>query len=452
MNEPAGEAQVARVLNERRPLMGEGALPKQSDVVIIGGGIVGCSTAYFLAKRGVSVSVFEKGRVACEQSGRNWGWVRQQGRAAQELPMMMRANAIWRQWQNDGIDTGFAQGGCLYLANTQEELDAHAEWLKIAVAHDLETQLISGEKLSTLFDGANTWAGALYTPGDGRAEPGRAVPALARAALASGAQVIEQCAVRGVESQGGRVSAVVTERGTINTSQVVCAAGAWTSLFAGAHGITVPQLKIKGTVARTAPAEKVTDGTIWAPDIAIRHRNDGGYTVAHGSALEHTLVPNSFRFARKFMPAFKQEHGAARLRAGREFFTELFQRRTWPLDKPTVFEKQRVLHPAPSASILKEMRTALDTNFPALKGAQFAESWAGMIEASPDMIPMIGPCDQLPGFYVATGFSGHGFGLGPGAGEALAKMITGEPADFDMHAFRLSRYFDGSKIELGPTL
>ena len=102
--------------------------------------------------------------------------------------------------------------------------------------------------------------------------------------------------------------------------------------------------------------------------------------------------------------------------------------------------------------MLNKTRRALDKNFPELKDARFVETWAGMIEASPDMIPIMGNDETLEGFYLATGFSGHGFGFGPGAGEAMADLITGNRSANSLKDFRLNRFFDGSKIELGPTV
>ena len=128
------------------------------------------------------------------------------------------------------------------------------------------------------------------------------------------------------------------------------------------------------------------------------------------------------------------------------------QPKTWDLDQPTFFETNRVLHPSPSEKILKSTRRALDKNFPELKDARFVETWAGMIEASPDMIPIISETQALPGFFVATGFSGHGFGLGPGAGEAMADLVRGARNPESLHGLRAHRFFDGSKIELGPTV
>jgi len=127
----------------------------------------------------------------------------------------------------------------------------------------------------------------MYTPSDGRAEPHKAAPAIARAAGRRGATILTSCAVRGIETEGGRVAAVVTEHGTIKTSTVACAAGAWTSMFCRSLGVTVPQLKVRGTVARTAPAENVLDGSLFDHRIALSRREDGGYTVAHGTILDH---------------------------------------------------------------------------------------------------------------------------------------------------------------------
>lgn len=426
--------------------------PEAVDVVVVGGGIVGCSTAWFLAKGGLKVALCEKGRIAGEQSSRNWGFVRQQGRDAAEMPMIMESLRIWRGLEDEiGEDVGFAQSGTLYLARDQAELDARAEWLAVANMHQLDTKVVTGAALDNLLDGANSrkdqWAGALHTASDGRAEPAKAVPAIARAAARQGVAVLTRCAVRGIESEAGRVAAVVTERGRIRTAAVVCAAGVWSSLFSGNLGITVPQLKVRGTVARTAPAPNIADGAVWSPLIAIRRRQDGGYTVAHGSATEHPITPDSFRFFRKFIGAYSVDAASLRLRLDHCFFEEFRTPRRWALDAPTVFEKTRVLDPAPSPRILREIRTNLDRWFPQLAAIPIVESWAGMIEASPDALPIICEDATLPGYFIATGFSGHGFGIGPGAGRAIADMVAGAPPMFDMTPFRLTRFFDGTPIK-----
>ena len=233
------------------------ATPASADVVIIGGGIVGIATAWFLAKQGLSVVVCEKGHIAGEQSGRNWGWVRQQGRDVREMPMIVESLRIWRElWQDIGEDVGFRQHGILYLIDDDAKLERYAAWADMAKTYGTGSRLIEAGELKALVYGAHPkWRGALYTESDGRAEPHLATPALARAVSRSGGTVLTGCAVRGIETTAGRVSAVITEHGRIDTSTVLCAAGAWTSMFCRSLGIRVPQLRIRGTVARTAPAE-----------------------------------------------------------------------------------------------------------------------------------------------------------------------------------------------------
>ena len=179
-------------------------LPDAADVAIVGGGIVGCSAAYFLARSGVSVALFEKGRIAGEQSGRNWGWVRQQGRSPVELPLMMQSLRLWKELPTQlGEDIGFHQGGSLYLAEDAKQLAALEEWLAVAREHSLATRIVTGSELKAVFAAGDRWAGALYTASDSRAEPSRAVPAIARGAVHAGASILSRTAVRGIETAPG---------------------------------------------------------------------------------------------------------------------------------------------------------------------------------------------------------------------------------------------------------
>jgi len=431
-----------------RPLASPGKIPDSADIVIIGGGIVGVSTAWFLARQGIRVALCEKGHIAGEQSGRNWGWVRQQGRDVRELPMMIESMNVWRGLESEiGEDVGFIQGGCLFAARRQKELDGFADWLEIAREHGLDTRIITGKELERqVGPAASQWAGAMFTASDGRAEPHKATPALARAAASKGASILTACAARGLETEGGRVSAVVTERGAIRTSVVLCAAGAWSSLFCRPLGIAVPQLKVHGNVLRTAPARATLNGNLFDSKVGIRRRQDGGFTVAHGSLLLHPVTPSTFRYAFKFLPALRQEFKTLRLSIGKEFLEEFCTPSRWALDAVSPFEKNRVLNPRPAPSVIAKIKANLAVTFPELAGVEIAETWAGMVETSPDVVPVICPIDRIPGFYLATGFSGHGFGIGPGAGKAIAGMLTGADSGIDLSQLRLERFFDGSPI------
>jgi glycine/D-amino acid oxidase-like deaminating enzyme len=423
-------------------------IPAEADVVIIGGGIVGVSTAWFLAQQGIDVVLCEKGYVAGEQSGRNWGWVRQQGRDPRELPMMMESRRIWLGLEEQiGEEVGLAESGCLFLARTEKQMEEYEAWTSIAREYGLHTEMISGERLDAeVMHASSQWLGALYTPSDCRAEPHKAAPAIARAAAREGAGILTSCAVRGIETQAGAVSAVVTEHGTIRTSTVLCAAGAWTSMFCRSLGISVPQLRVRGTVVRTVPAVKILNGCAFDDKVGIRRRQDGGYTVAHGSILDHSITPSTVRHGFKFLPALRQEFDVLRLSIGRDFVDELLTPRRWPLDRPGPFEKTRVLNPQANPKVLPQISKNLGEAFPALAGTEIAESWAGMVETSPDVVPIISPHEKMRGFHIATGFSGHGFGIGPGAGKSIAAMLTGNDTDIDLTEFRLSRFFDGTPI------
>ena len=424
-------------------------VPDQADVVVIGGGIVGVSTAWFLAKQGISVVLCEKGHIAGEQSGRNWGWVRVQGRDVREIPMMLDSLEIWSGLADEiGEDVGFHRGGCLFTADRPKDLSEFECWQRIARDFGIGTELLDQKQMASLIPGARAnWCGGLYTETDGRAEPHKAAPAIARAARRAGATVLTCCAVRGVETSGGRVSAVVTEHGRIATSTVVCAAGAWTSIFCRSLGIALPQLWVHGTVARTGPAPQIVDGNIFDHRLGIRRRQDGGYTVAHGSVLEHPLTPASFRWFRKFVPALLRDLGLIKIDVGREFVEQWRMPTSWSPDETSPFERRRVLDPQPTPRVLRRIRRNLDTLFPSLAGTPIVESWGGMIEASPDVVPVIDEAEALPGFYIASGFSGHGFGIGPGAGKAIARYVTGRDTGLDMDEFRLSRFFDGTPVD-----
>ena len=145
------------------------SIPERADIVVIGGGIVGVSTAWFLARQGIDVVLCEKGHIAGEQSGRNWGWVRQQGRDTRELPMMIESMRIFRGLEDEiGESVGFSQGGCLFTANNERQLQDYHEWLNTAKEFELDTRIIDADELGKLAEGASPkWHGAMYTPSDG---------------------------------------------------------------------------------------------------------------------------------------------------------------------------------------------------------------------------------------------------------------------------------------------
>src|ERR687884_2089189 len=137
------------------PVPSDEKVPAQADVVIIGGGIIGTSTALFLAQRGISTVLCEKGHIAGEQSSRNWGWVRKMGRDPREIPLIIESLRLWEGMSElvEG-ETGFRRTGILYACETDEEVERRAAWLEHARSYQLDTRMLTREELAGLLPGA----------------------------------------------------------------------------------------------------------------------------------------------------------------------------------------------------------------------------------------------------------------------------------------------------------
>jgi glycine/D-amino acid oxidase-like deaminating enzyme len=427
---------------------GDEDLPQKVDVVVIGGGIIGTSAALELAERGEKVALCEKGGIGQEQSSRNWGWVRISRRDPREVPLMAESLRIWSGLDKRlGRDTGYKRAGILFTCPDDKSYAEHERWGRHLEGYQLESRMVSGRELDDLLPGgAMHLKGGLYTPADGRAEPQKAASAIAKAARDKGAAILTECAVRGIETSAGKVSSVVTERGAIACNAVVLAGGAWSNLFCERFGLDLPQLKVMNTVLRTKPLDGGPESAIWSKDFAIRKRQDGGYTVASGHENIVDIVPKSFRYALNFLPALKAEWGSLSFRLGGRFFDEARMASRWKMDEASPFEYCRVLDPKPSLAMSNKAFDHLKAAFPIFKQAEVAQRWAGYIDVTPDAVPVISAVDAIPGFHIATGFSGHGFGIGPAAGRLMADIVTGRPPIVDARDFRFSRFQDGSKI------
>lgn len=426
----------------------DAALPKAADVIVVGGGIAGVSATYWLAKQGVSVALVEKGVIAGKQSSRNWGWCRQQGRDKREIPLIRQSVEMWAGMDREiGADVGFRRTGVAYVSNDPQELAEWEEWADYARGHQVHSHVLSSPQVAELLPGSrDKWRGGLHTPNDGRAEPSKAAPAIAAAARRLGATMHQNCAARGVEMQAGRVSALVTEKGSIATSAVLCAGGAWSTLFCRRHGIRLPQLSVRASVLQTTKAPEVAGPNVSTPDFSFRRTQDDGYIVAMSGRGTFPIVPDAFRYLREFWPTFQKRKAKLKLRVGKEFFAAMQTPVNWQFDRPSPFEAVRVLDPAPDESLLRDGLAKFKTMFPGVGEIRIARSWGGMIEASPDVVPVIDQVDGKPGFFLATGFSGHGFGIGPGAGRLAADLITGTTPIVDPTPFRYRRMIDGTRM------
>ena len=209
----------------------------------------------------------------------------------------IEAAAMWRQMAKDiPEDIGLRQTGVCYLASAPQGVGRFEDWVPYAKDHGLDSQVLSAKQTADLIpDAAITWAGALWTASDMKAEPWVALPAIARAAVRDGVTIIEGCAVRGLDISGGAVTGVNTEKGRIECAETVLAGGAWSQLLLRRHGLTIPQLAVRATVAATAPLPDVFQGGAVDDRLAFRRRADGGYTLAPEGFHELYIGPDAFR-------------------------------------------------------------------------------------------------------------------------------------------------------------
>ena len=423
-------------------------LPAATDVVVIGGGMAGCAAAYALAGKGLSVAVVEKGVIAGEQTSRNWGWCRQQHRDLRELPLAQKSLAIWGELAAElGADPGFRRTGLLYVTTKPEDLALWEAWTLKARDYQMHSHVLSAAEAKAMTPGSTVdWIGGVHSPSDGKAEPAIAGPLIAEGARRRGATLHQNCAARGLDVEAGRVAGVVTEKGRIRSSAVLLAGGAWSSMFVRHHGLRLPQAGVTSTSFYTEAAPAVTEGGLSMPEVTIRRRLDGGYSVGLSGRGRLELSPQGLLYARDFWPTFRKRRAMLNIRLGRAFLDGPESLQRWRLDGPSPFERVRTLDPAADQQLVDRGLRQLAANFPALAGLKVAGPWGGLIDSTPDGIPVISAVDPLPGLFLSTGFTGHGFGIGPAAGRLAADLIAGDPPIVDPAPYRYRRMIDGSDL------
>ncbi len=425
-------------------------VPASADVVIIGGGIVGATAAYFLAKRGLSVALLEKGHVGGEQSSRNWGWCRQHNRDARELPLSGIALRQWGEFAAEiGTDVGFRRCGLLFATDNPQQLAEWESWCQTARPFDVKSRILSSAETASLMPTTGKrWLGGIHSVDDGKGEPSLAAPTIAEGARARGATIHQGCAARGLDVTNGAVTGVITENGVIRTNAVLCAAGAWASAFCRHHGLSFPQACVRQTAVRTGPAPNVGEA-IYTPDCTLTRCLDGSYTLGISGKGQIELTPQALRYARPFLPMFIKRWKNVEIRLGKSFLQGPEALGGWQSDGQTPFERIRTLDPSANAKLVAVTLERVKSLFPALADIRSSQSWGGYVDCTPDSVPVISPVDGMSGFYLAAGCSGHGFGLGPGVGQLAADLVANDNPSVDPTHFRLSRLLDGSKMDIG---
>lgn len=418
------------------------ALPPHADCVVIGGGIVGVSAAYWLARAGQKVVLVEKGAVGAEQSSRNWGWCRQQNRDARELPLSTRSLSLWEEMGADlGDSLGFSRCGLLYLSNDPAEIEGWAKWGRFAQGEGIDTRMLGpGEASQRGAATGRSWLGGVWSPSDGTADPARAAPLIAKGVMKHGGHVVQNCAARGLELEAGRIAGVVTEKGTIRTRAVVVAGGAWASSFMHQQGIAFPQAAARSSILSVRAVASDLPPALHTAPVSVTRRADGGHTLAVSGLARLDPTPGALRGMRHFLPMFARRWRVLRPGGAQAWRAGFETRRRWSLDAPTPMERMRILDPRPSARLIDLTLRRARALLPALREVQIEAAWAGYIDSTPDGVPVIDGDVGIPGLVLAAGLSGHGFGIGPGVGHLVADILLGREPITQIRQYRLARF------------
>ncbi len=366
----------------------------ETDVAIVGGGIMGCSAALHLRQLGRSVVLLERGFVGAQASGVNFGNVRQQGRYLPQLPLSARSREIWGRLEAlVGDACEFVASGNLYLAHDEAQAAELENFAVGAAAYDFQVEIL----------GANTvrerwpWLGpgivmGSFTASDGHANPRLLAPAFARAAAAAGARIVEQAEVGDLGHDGGRFR-IETKAGiTVRSEVLINTAGAWGPAIAAAFGERI-ELTAKGPqMAVTEPLPHFIDPTVALAGGSIYLRQVARGNVVFGGGGDRG-------------PALADEI------------------RAYVMPENTL------------AAIGRARRLV-----PALGSAQVIRVWSGIEGYMADDIPVIGPSRTRPGLFHAFGFCGHGFQLGPGVGAVLAELAATGGTETPIGDFAIDRF------------
>jgi glycine/D-amino acid oxidase-like deaminating enzyme len=423
-----------------------GRLPQEVDVIIIGGGLMGCACAYYLGKAGASVLLLEKSALAGQQSSRAWGFVRQQSRDEAEVPLMQASIGIWRELERElQADLGWRNEGCLFVAGNEAERAGYESWLEVARSFSLDTVMLSPREVQARLPGyAVPQLGGLFTASDGQAEPTRVARAFAQRARELGVRIVEQCGATSIDIAAGQVVGVESERGYVKAKTVVCAAGVTTFRLLRQLGIELPQQLVRGTVARTTAGPNLSGISTIANGVGFRQRLDGSFNIADDAHVDVDMTLGHLRALHWYAPSLWAHRKSFRFNLNGACLGDLHQRMPWS-EAARLGDGIHVREPKIAAN-RRSLATALHglkEAFPGQRHVQIADSWAGGIDVLPDGIPVIDAQTSPRGLAVATGFCGHGFAMGPVVGRTLAHWIHHGDPGLDMRQLRLSRFAEG---------
>ncbi len=381
----------------------------QADVLIVGGGFMGASAAFFLRRRGRSVILLERQLVGQQASGTNFGNVRRQGRFLPQLPLANRSREIWgRLPELIQHDAEFLMSGHVRVCYRDEQADQFETYAKEASHYGLKLDLLRGDALRSRFPflGREVLAGS-YSRMDGHANPRLAAPAFARAAVRAGAQIVENCDVVTVEKEGAEFRATSADGRTFHAPVLLITAGAWGNLLSEQFGEAVP-------IAVNGPQMAVTEPVPYAiqPVVGVSSPQIEEVVYFRQVARGNIVIGGCAR-----APAFLDE------------------RRAKVLPQSTLLQFRQAQRVAPMLRNLSIIRV-----------------WSGVEGYMPDDKPIMGTSGTTSGLFYAFGFCGHGFQLGPGVGDTMAELIDTGATSTPIEPFDIRRFAAGrDAVPVPPT-
>ncbi|MFT4021223.1 MAG: FAD-binding oxidoreductase, partial [Acinetobacter sp.] len=210
--------------------------------------------------------------------------------------------------------------------------------------------------------------------------------------------------------------------------------------FLGNLGINLPTLPLICSVLRTKPMQGPTDIAVGAPNFSFRKHQDGGFIITQRGALDAPLTLDHLLIGTRYLQQLRGQRDFLRISFGKYGIKDLGLARKWTAQDTSPFEKVRMMDPNANESLNNEALANLKAAWPSFSKLEIANTWAGVIDVTPDSNPVIDSIESISGLTVATGFSGHGFGTSPAAGQLAADLISGHPPIIDPHPYRFSRF------------
>lgn len=367
-----------------------------ADVIIVGGGIIGCAAAYYLTKKGCSVLVLEGSKdIGNGGSSRNGGGVRQSGRDPRELPLAMYGiKNLWPTLSEElEVDCEYHQDGNLRLGKTEKHLEILQGLTDRAKACGLDVRMIDGDEVRVINPYlSDEVIGASWCPTDGHANPLTTTLGYYKMARRLGARFITEEPVVALRKIKGHLRQVITKDNVYEGDTVILAAGLGSREIAATVGIDIPM----------QPAMLETLVTEAQPPMF-----DQMLGTAEADFYGHQTKHGSFVFGGT---------------SGLEGFTK---------DNHTPVTSS-ISAPSTCRGIIKY--------FPVLRDAKIVRTWAGWMDLCADKVPVISTVSEVPGLILACGFSGHGFGIAPAVGTVLSQLALHEPTAVDLHELRYDRF------------